>query len=103
MTSIPSVSLTDLNRSVSSLQAALERQPLAVLTRYHKPAFAVMPLPVAQQLLQIAEQAARLRQQPDVLQLSELLLTIRQVPLLGDANWLAECLAALAVDFSESP
>ena len=38
MTSIPSVSLTDLNRSVSRLQAALERQPLAVLTRYHKPA-----------------------------------------------------------------
>ena len=103
MTSIPSVSLTDLNRSVSILQAALERQPLAVLTRYHKPAFAVMPLPVAQQLLQLAEQAARLRQQPDVLQLSELLLAIRQVPLLSDANWLAEYLAALAVDVSESP
>ena len=103
MTSIPSVSLTDLNRSAASLPAALERQPLAVLTRYHKPAFVVMPLPVAQQLLQIAEQAARLRQQPDVLQLSEMLLAIRQVPLLSDAKWLAECLAALAVDVSESP
>jgi hypothetical protein len=103
MNSIPSVSLTDLNRSVAILQAALERQPLAVLTRYHKPAFAVMPLPVAYQLLQMAEQAARLRQQPDVLQLSEMVLTIRQLPLLDDANWLAECLAALAVDVSESP
>ena len=48
--------------------------------------------------MQIAEQAARLRQQPDVLQLSEILLTIRQLPLLGDANWLADCLADLSVD-----
>ena len=81
MSSIPNVSLTDLNRSASSLQAALEDHPLALLTRYHKPAYAVMPLAVAHQLLQIAEQAARLRQQPDVLQLSEILLTIRRLPL----------------------
>ena len=102
MPSIPSVSLTDLNRSVSILQAALEQQPLAVLTRYHKPTFAVMPLSVAHQLLQIAEQAARLRQQPDVLQLSEILLTIRQLPLLAEAGWLADCLNHLPVDSDES-
>ena len=46
MSSIPSVSLTDLNRSVSSLQAALEDHPLALLTRYNKPAYAVLPLTV---------------------------------------------------------
>lgn len=103
MTSIPSVSLTDLNRSVSILQTALENQSLAVLTRYHKPAFAVMPLAVAHQLLRIAEQAARLRQQPDVLQLSETLLTIRQLPLLAEADWLSDCLNNLPVDFDKSP
>ncbi len=102
MTSIPSVSLTDLNRSVSILQAALEQQSLVVLTRYHRPAYAVMPLAVAHQLLQVAEQAARLRQQPDVLQLSEILLTIRQLPLLTDAAWLTECLTHLPVDAGES-
>ena len=103
MTSIPSVSLTDLNRSVSSLQAALEDHPLALLTRYNKPAYAVMPLAVTHQLLQIAEQAARLRQQPDVLQLSEILLTIRRLPLLAEAGWLAECLTDLPVQSDESP
>jgi len=36
-------------------------------------------LSVATQLLQIAAQAARLRQQPDVLQLSEMLLIVRQL------------------------
>ena len=102
MSSIPSLSLTDLNRSVSVLQAALEDQSLAVLTRYHKPAFAVMPLTVAHQLLRIAEQAARLRQQPDVLQLSEILLTIRQLPLLAEVAWLSDCLNNLPVDSSES-
>ncbi len=103
MTSIPSVSLTDLNRSVSILQAALERQSLVVLTRYHKPAYAVMPLAVAHQLLQMAEQAAQLRQQPDVLQLSEILLTIRQLPLLAEADWLRECLTHWPVDADEFP
>lgn len=103
MTPLPSVSLTDLNRSVSPLQAALEQQPLAVLTRYHKPVFAVMPLSVAHQLLQIAVQAARVRQQPDVLQLGEMLLTLRQVPLLNEADWLFECLGQLPVESDESP
>ena len=103
MSTIPSLSLTDLNRSVAVLQAALENQSLAVLTRYHKPAYAVMPLTVAHQLLQIAAQAARLRQQPDVLQLSEILLTIRQLPLLAEADWLSDCLDHLPADDAESP
>jgi hypothetical protein len=103
MTPLPRVSLTDLNRSVARLQAALEQQPLAVLTRYHEPAFAVMPLSVAHQLLQIAAQAARVRQQPDVLQLSELLVTLRQVPLLNEADWLSACLAQLPLESDEFP
>jgi hypothetical protein len=103
MPTIPSLSLTDLNRSVAVLQAALEDQPLALLTRYNKPAYAVMPLAVAHQLLRIAAQAARLRQQPDVLQLSEILLTIRQLPLLAEADWLSDCLTNLPVDSGESP
>jgi hypothetical protein len=103
MSSIPSLSLTDLNRSGSSLQAALEDHPLALLTRYNKPAYAVLPLTVAHQLLQIAEQAARLRQEPDVLQLSEMLLTIRQLPLLAEVDWLSDCLTHLPVASGESP
>jgi hypothetical protein len=103
MSSIPNVSLTDLNRSVSSLQAALEDHPLALLTRYNKPAYAVLPLAMARQLLQIAEQAARLRQQPDVLQLAEILLTIRQLPLLAEADWLSDCLSHLPIRSNESP
>ncbi|CAG0935567.1 hypothetical protein TFLX_04409 [Thermoflexales bacterium] len=103
MPSIPSLSLTDLNRSIALLQAALENQSLVVLTRYQKPAYAVMPMAVAHQLLQIAAQAARLRQQPDVLQLGEILLTIRQLPLLTEADWLSDCLDHLPVDAGESP
>ena len=97
MSSIPSVSLTDLNRSTSmSAGRRWTGQPLALVTRYHKPAYAVLPLAVAHQLLQIAEQAARLRQQPDLLQLGEILLTIRQLPLLAEADWLSDCLDPLA-------
>lgn len=103
MSSIPSLSLTDLNRSISELQALLAEQPLAMLTRYHKPVFAVMPPEVAHQLLQIATQAARLRQQPDVLQLGEILLTIRQLPLLTDMDWLSDCLAHWPLAADESP
>jgi len=103
MSSIPSLSLTDLNRSISVLPTLLAQQPLAVLTRYHKPVFAVMPLAVVQQLLQIAAQAARLRQQPDVLQLSEILLMIRQLPLLTEADWLSDCLDHWPVADDESP
>jgi hypothetical protein len=102
MTSIPSLSLTDLNRSISVLQTALENESLAVLTRYHKPAYAVMPVAVAHQLLQVAVQAARLRRQPDVLQLSEILLIIRQLPLLAEVDWLSNCLDHLPVDSGES-
>ncbi len=102
MPSIPSLSLTDLNRSIALLQAALENLSLVVLTRYQKPAYAVMPLAVAQQLLQVAVQAARLRQQPDVLQLSELLLIIQQLPLLAEADWLADSLDHLPVAAGES-
>jgi hypothetical protein len=102
MTSIPSVSLTDLNRSVSILQSTLEHQPLVVLTRYNKPAYAILPLMVAHQLLQIAEQAARLQQQPDVLRLGEILLTIQKVPLLAEVDWLSDCLGDLPSDASES-
>ena len=102
MSSIPSLSLTDLNRSITELQAMLAEQPLVVLTRYHKPVFAVLPPAVARQLLQLAAQAARLRQQPDVLQLSEILLTIRQLPLLTEADWLSDCLDQLPVDDAES-
>ena len=101
MSSIPSLSLTDLNRSISELQVLLTQQPLALLTRYHKPVFAVLPLPVMRQLLQLAVQAARLRQQPDVLQLGEILLTIRQLPLLSDGNWLSDCLDHLPVEVDE--
>ena len=64
---------------------------------------AVLPLTVAHQLLQIAEQAARLRQEPDVLQLSEMLLTIRQLPLLAEVDWLSDCLTHLPVASGESP
>ncbi len=103
MPAIPSLSLTDLNRSIALLQAALENQSLVVLTRYQKPAYAVMPLTVAHQLLRVAVQAARLRQQPDVLQLCELLLTIRQLPLLAEADWLSDCLDHWPVDADESP
>ena len=103
MPSIPSLSLTDLNRSIALLQAALENQSLVVLTRYQKPAYAVMPVGVAHQLLQIAAQAARLRQQPDVLQLSEILLTIRQLPLLTEVDWLSDGPAHLPLEADESP
>ena len=103
MSTLPTVSLTDLNRSVALLQAALADQPLAVRTRYNKPTYTVMPLALARQFLRIAEQAARLRQQPDVLQLSEILLTIRQLPLLAEADWLSDCLASLPIDSGQSP
>ncbi len=103
MPAIPSLSLTDLNRSIALLQAALENQSLVMLTRYQKPAYAVMPLTVAHQLLRVAVQAARLRQQPDVLQLSEILLTIRQLPLLTEADWLSDCLDHWPMDAGESP
>jgi hypothetical protein len=103
MSSIPSLSLTDLNRSIAILQTALEKRSLVVLTRYHKPAYAVMPLAVAHQLLRVAVQAARLRQQPDVLQLSEILLTIRELPLLTEADWLSDCLNHWPVDDDETP
>ncbi len=103
MSAIPSLSITDLNRSIALLQAALENRSLVVLTRYQKPAYAVMPVAVAHQLLRIAVQAARLREQPDVLQLSELLLMIRQLPLLTEADWLSDCLDHWPVDAGESP
>jgi hypothetical protein len=103
MSSIPSLSLTDLNRSISELQTLLAQQPLAVLTRYHRPVFAVMPPAVARQLVQLAAQAARLRQQPDVLQLSEILLMIRQLPLLTEADWLSDCLDHWPADDDEIP
>ncbi len=102
MSAIPSLSITDLNRSIALLQAALENRSLVVLTRYQKPAYAVMPVAVAHQLLRVAVQAARLREQPDVLQLGELLLIIRQLPLLTEADWLAEGLDHLPVEAGES-
>jgi len=87
MSSIPSVSLTDLNRSASGLQAALEDHPLALLTRYNKPAYAVLPLTVAHQLLQIAEgrytvgqgaQADLLKVQTQLAKMDEELLRMRR-------------------------
>ncbi len=103
MPAIPSLSLTDLNRSIALMQAALENQSLVVLTRYQKPAYAVMPVTVTHQLLRLAVRAARLREQPDVLQLGELLLIIRQLPLLTEADWLSDFLDHWPVDAGESP
>ncbi len=96
MSTLPSISLTDLNRSIGLMVAALADHSVVVLTRYNKPTYAVLPLAVVQQFLRIAEQAARVRQQPDVLQLSDLLRTVQQLPVLAESEWLANCLADLS-------
>lgn len=103
MSPLPSISLTDLNRSVGPLVAALADQPMVVLTRYNRPVYAVLPLALTQQLLRIAEQAARVRHQPDVLHLSDLLHVIGQLPLLVDETGLTDCLAGLPVDLGQIP
>ena len=98
MSPIPRISLTEVNRTSAALQTALTDQPLVFLTRYGKPALAVLPVEVLHQLLRVAEQAVGLVRQPDLLRVSAVLTTTQQTGLPTDAEWLTECLNDLAAD-----
>ncbi len=96
MSPIPRISLTEVNRSSALLQAALTDHPLVFLTRYGKPALAVLPVEVLSQLLRIAEQAIGLVNQPNLLQVCAVLTTTQQTGLAADAGWLSACLNDLS-------
>jgi hypothetical protein len=103
MSSIPRISLTDLNRSAATLQSAVTDHQLAFLTRHRKPAWAVLPVSVLYQLLRVADQTAGLLHQPDLLQLGVVLRTIQETALLNETRWLADGLAALADEVGHNP
>ena len=96
MSPIPRISLTEVNRSSALLQTALTDHQLVFLTRYGKPALAVLPVEVLSQLLRIAEQAIGLVNQPNLLQVCAVLTTTQQTGLAADAGWLSACLNDLS-------
>ncbi len=96
MSSIPRFSLTDLTRSAAGLQMAVATHRLALLTRHGKPALAVLPVEVLHHLLRVAEQAAGLVHQPDLLQAGAVLHTTQQTGLVDEIPWLMKCLKELA-------
>ena len=96
MSSIPRYSLTDLTRSAAALQTAVAAHRLALLTRHGKPALAVLPVDLACDLLRVAEQAAGLVHQPDLLQAGAVLSTTQHTGLADEIPWLRKCLNELS-------
>ncbi len=90
MLRIESVSLTALNRNLRLLHTALSEDGLVLLTHYGRTALAVINVERFEQLLLIAEQAAALRDQPDLRQLSKLFQQLDTISLLADREAITE-------------
>jgi hypothetical protein len=94
---IPHLSLTDLSRSAPTLRAAVSAHGLAILTRRNKPELMVVDINTFVQLLVVADQAASLVRQPNLVQLGKTLAAFEEAQILADRQWIGESLEGLSI------